>query len=140
MNRSSLEGRKQVLQERTQPEFRVPEELRFVQENSSSLQVRSRLNGADGGRRRATDLTRELECWVPAGGGRVLMVGGPRRRASARFAIWEDTCCNQGWVVLRCLIPFSGGKRTGGPTPLGTHRNRVVTISIEINEEGKPEQ
>ena len=51
MNRSSLEGRKQVLQERTQPEFRVPEELRFVQENSSSLQVRSRLNGAEGGRR-----------------------------------------------------------------------------------------
>ena len=78
MNRSSLEGRKQVLQERTQPELRVPEELRFVQENSSSLQVRSRLNGVEGGRRRTTDLTREPECWMPAGGDRVLMAGGPR--------------------------------------------------------------
>lgn len=41
------------------------------------------------------------------------MAGGPWRRATTRFAIWEDTCCNQEWVVLGCLIPFSGGKRTG---------------------------
>lgn len=53
-----------MLQEKTQPELRVPEELWCVQESSSSLQVRSRLNGVEGGRRRATSLTRELGCWA----------------------------------------------------------------------------
>ena len=70
MNRSYLEGRKQVLQERTQPELRGPEEL-----NSSGLRTRSGLDGVEGGERRATNLMTGLECWVPTGGGWVLMVG-----------------------------------------------------------------
>lgn len=87
MNRSYLEGRKQVLQERTQPELRRPEELWSVQEKSSGLWTRSGLNGVEEGERRATNLVRELECWVPTGGGWVLTVGslggGPRSDLSS---------------------------------------------------------
>lgn len=53
-----------MLREKTQPELRAPEELRRVQESSSSLRVRSRLNGAEGGRRRATSLMGEPDCWA----------------------------------------------------------------------------
>lgn len=102
MNRSYLEGRKQVLQERTQPELRRPEELWSVQEKSSGLWTRSGLNGVEEGERRATNLVRELECWVPTGGGWVLTTN----LATVRFVIWGDVCCSQEWIVLGCLYPF----------------------------------